>query len=82
MKKRYFIGHDGSGHAELLYCVNMPTETSHGTGFRWAVGPFRTKRGALTMLLNPGIQTVTSAEWYAKRSNRHFINPHHTNLID
>lgn len=54
-----------------LKAARKPTEASHGHRFNAVVGPFRTKRGAMTMAIhgenNPHIRGVSDAERLAPK---------------
>lgn len=68
---QYYIGKKHEGGQELFRSASKPTVESHGDRYVYAIGPFRTKRGALFMLYhgynNPHCVTVAQAERLANR---------------
>ena len=57
----YFIGCN-QGKMELFKSKTVPTEETHGHLYKATIGPFKTKRGAIFMLNNPGVASVSEAE--------------------
>jgi len=63
---RPYVGVRKSGEREVFRSKTVPTEASHGVVYRYAVGPFRTRRAAELMRRwgsnNPHLVTVAQAE--------------------
>ena len=70
MKKKYYVGTLKNGESETFLSDIEPTEKSHGKKYKFIVGPFRTKNGAIIMAKygkgNPHLQHVADAEKMAK----------------
>lgn len=71
MPSKIYVGlrHD-TRKREVFRSAVVPTETTHGSVYVYAVGPFRTVRGARYMAMyqdgsNPHLQTVSDAERHA-----------------
>ena len=69
---RYYVGLLVKGNTlQVFRASSTPTQTSHGSKYRYSIGPFRTKAGAEVMARygrgNPHLQTVAEAEKMAKR---------------
>jgi hypothetical protein len=45
-KTSWYIGRLHSGSLEAFTSRTVPTETTHGTRYTYAIGPFRTRRAA------------------------------------
>jgi len=73
MTPRWYVGCDVRSRKFVAFPSQIvPTEETHGHWLAYAIGPFRTKRGALFMAEhgegNPHCVTVTQAEKLAKQS--------------
>lgn len=70
MKNHYYVGIKPKGKREVFSCSETPTEKTCGHLYTYAIGPFRTKRGALAMAWygegNPNMQTAGEADRLAK----------------
>jgi hypothetical protein len=71
MSKHYYVGREkGTRKFKVLLAARKPTEGSHGRRYVYAIGPFRSKAGAMCMAKygdnNPHLQTVVEAERAAK----------------
>lgn len=65
MKRKYYIGQRRDSHTarELIYSESEPTYHSHRGTYSYAIGPFRTKRGAQWALEHRyAWETVAQAE--------------------
>ena len=71
MRKKLWVGCAKVGHWEVFRFDETPTEDTHGDKYFAAIGPFRTKRGALFMATcghnNPHCQCVADAERIARK---------------
>ena len=67
---KYYVGTLKNGESETFLSDIKPTEKSHGKKYKFIVGPFRTKNGAIIMAKygkgNPHLQHVADAEKMAK----------------
>jgi hypothetical protein len=70
MSKRLYVGKKRDGFRELFWSDFVPTYESHGNKYKYAIGPFRTKRGAEFMRDygegNPHCRSTNEAEKLAK----------------
>jgi len=71
MRTRYYVGAAPSGAREVFRATATPTVASHGSQYRYVIGPFRTKRGAEYLARygghdNPHLTCVADAERYAR----------------
>lgn len=70
---RPYVGRSrATGRLEVFRATAQPTEESHGQAYRYAIGPFRTARGARFMATfggnnNPHCVTVGDAERLAAK---------------
>jgi hypothetical protein len=68
--RRIFLGIKADGTRETFRAADVPTFETHGERYRYAVGPFRTARGARFMrdhgAGNPHCRCVADAERLAR----------------
>ena len=72
MANRLYVGVKPDLAYEVFRAAQTPTESSHGKLYAYAIGPFRTRRGADFMARygrgNPHCRCVSEAERLAARA--------------
>jgi len=71
-RKRWYVGPDkNTGYYVMFQSEQTPTQESHGHKYSYSIGPFSTALGAKIMAHhgknNPHLQTVSDAEFYARK---------------
>lgn len=70
MRQKYYVGVSQTSRIVFKSATN-PTEASHGKSYRYVVGPFDTRGGAVIMARyganNPHLQVVSEAEYHSKK---------------
>lgn len=69
--RNLYVGEDKKGAWRIFVSPVEPSERSHGDKFKFAIGPFRTVRGAIFMARygreNPHCRSVADAERLGQR---------------
>jgi hypothetical protein len=86
MSTKIYVGHGHDDFKGIFRSDVTPTEDTHGSQYRYVVGPFRTLRAAEFMAQygynNPHLQCVEDAERIVKQEDiKARLRPHYVNSL-